>query len=325
MNPVKKDRILGGFLGHALGDALGAPFEFRYSYPLNRYTGKLELPILWKSRFGPIQQSVVGQTTDDSSMAISVLSVLLQDRTWTQDTVIKSYIDWANSGIKFLGRNTRALFYGIKRVSGYYDRLARVDRTSESNGSLMRAYPLLLLFEWLPEDQAWDFIFKDTSLSNPCLPNLEAIRVYLSIFRMIENETSPAQGIPILYNITTSPELKLAIQQAAAGQVRDVKAVGKGWIVHAVYASIQAWMQASNGNSFQNIINWVILLGGDTDTNGAIAGAVAGFYAGEAKMRTDPITAENIRILLTADTNLGSFPLDPKYSPNTGYQLLQTL
>lgn len=68
------DKIKGMIIGCALGDALGAPHEFRHNK--NKYTGKLEFPIELKtgsyykkggrvSKFG-----VVGQFTDDGGSSL---------------------------------------------------------------------------------------------------------------------------------------------------------------------------------------------------------------------------------------------------------------
>lgn len=67
------DKLRGGILGLALGDCLGAPFEFRYSLSLNFYNGRLQYPTKLKSRYGPIQHTVVGQVTDDTTMSIALL------------------------------------------------------------------------------------------------------------------------------------------------------------------------------------------------------------------------------------------------------------
>lgn len=41
-----QDKIAGMLFGIALGDALGAPHEFRQSIPVTQYTGYLEYPPL---------------------------------------------------------------------------------------------------------------------------------------------------------------------------------------------------------------------------------------------------------------------------------------
>nr|QBK91767.1 MAG: ADP-ribosylglycohydrolase [Pithovirus LCPAC304] len=53
--------VLAMFYGGALGDALGIPFEFRYSIPVTKYHGKLEYRPMMKSRFQGTRYGVIGQ------------------------------------------------------------------------------------------------------------------------------------------------------------------------------------------------------------------------------------------------------------------------
>lgn len=311
------DRIRGGFLGLFLGDALGAPYEFRYSYPLSDYNGTLYQPIKWRCRYGPMQYSAVGQVTDDSTMSISLLRTILENGNWNEDAVIQAYINWANSGIKFLGRNTRALFHGIKTITGYRNRYARIDLSNvQSNGSLMRAYPLILLFLKQTPEQAYQSSIADTNLTNPNQVNRDATIIYLTILRYILHGIAVQQAIPEIINLSETQEIRDALIEAVQGKDRDI-IKNKGWVAHPIYLIIQGWIQAEMGKSYREIINWVIRKGGDTDTNGAIVGSVMGTYFGENKLRCDAITNKNIDIVLGANYNEGNFPLSYEYHPGS--------
>jgi len=327
------DKIRGGLLGLALGDALGGPHEFRYSIPVSQYTGRLQYPIGWKARFKSVQYTTVGQVTDDTSMAGALLWSIATNHNWIKDDIIRAYIDWANSeawsipqqqsvSLKFMGRNTRALFKNIKTVQGYYNRYNRMDLSSQSNGSLMRSYPLILLFYYLPETEAYQKAIQDTALTNSNPVNQDATLMYLLAIRKILSGISTSEGIPQLISLAQTDTIKTAIQQAAQNQQRIVT-TQKGWVAHAIYISMQAWLQAEAGRSFSDIMNWVIMQGGDTDTNGAIAGALVGTYLGEEKMKEEPITNDNIRILLEADYSQGELPISLKYHPRTLLQILR--
>lgn len=309
--------IRGGILGMALGDALGAPHEFRYSYPLQQYTGKIYLPIKYRTRYGPYQYSVIGQITDDTSMAMALLTQLLTDKNWIENNIIQAYLGWTNSGISFLGKNTRALLKGVTTIQGYRNRMARIHPDSQSNGSLMRAFPLIILFYFFPEQDAYQKALRDTNLTNPNPVNQDAILIYLTFLRLISQKVSPNQGIPELIRISQTEPIRMALTQASLGQPRNVHE-NKGWIVHPIYLLAQGWLQIAQSGSFSKVINWVILQGGDTDTNGAIVGSMLGYYLGEDKMKSEPITSENIQIILSADISKGDLPINPSYSPIVG-------
>ena len=309
------DKLRGGFIGLALGDALGGPYELRNSFPLNQYNGTIYQPVKWKARYGPILSANLGSVTDDTSMTIALLWSILKNVGWVEDEVIIAYENWSNSGIKFLGKNIRALFHGVKTVNGYRSRRAKLDLSKmESNGSLMRAFPLILLFQYLPEDQAYLTALKDTNLTNPTEVNRDATLIYLTILRFVLQEISPQEGVPQLLTLVQTDTIRKAITEAAQGLNRDIT-INKGWVAHAIYCSVQGWIQIATGKTFAEVINWVILKGGDCDTTACIAGSVIGLFLGFEKMLQEPITASNIDIILNAKTTQGDLCIDALYHP----------
>lgn len=67
-----QDRVAGMLMGVALGDALGAPHEFKNSLSLNKYTGILEHASKITSRWQGVRSMVVGQVTDDTEMTLTL-------------------------------------------------------------------------------------------------------------------------------------------------------------------------------------------------------------------------------------------------------------
>jgi len=63
------------------------------------------------------------------------------------------------------------------------------------------------------------------------------------------------------------------------------------------------------------MIDTIIRMGGDTDTNAAIAGAVIGSHYGFDKMMSEPITKENYDIIISMDPSEGDCPVDDRYMP----------
>lgn len=185
-------RLRGMLHGVALGDALGAPWEFLtrdngagFAPPVDHFpepdAGATLLPCKWGPYHG---HGAVGQVTDDTEMTIALADALVAGpvHNWA-DRAVENYILWANSGGRMIGRNTGALFRGIKaatparRRATYQKRWQRRAGTpdlavrSQSNGCLMRAAPLAVLAD--PAE-----CLRDCGLTNPHPVCFEACRFY---------------------------------------------------------------------------------------------------------------------------------------------------
>lgn len=326
-----KDRLQGAFCGLFLGDSLGAPFEFRYSLPVTLYTGKLEFPSKIHFSFQPVRYLVPGQVTDDSCFSITLFKSLYSNKTYDRDHVLKAYLHLCNDGgLKLLGRNTRDLFKGVTTIKGYEGRRAKIDNSSQSNGSLMRIMPIITLFTTHTKQQVIEFAQQDTNLTNPNEVNREATYIYIDLFHNIGNNEIGQTNFTTLYQTywqkCTSRENRDAIQDAvndaAVNTLRRQISVNKGWVCHALYCALFGLLLAEKGYNFEQILEIIIKGGGDTDTNAAITAALNGFYFGYNRLVQSPLTYENLNKILHADWSKGDFPLDDNYHPKTTLPLL---
>lgn len=123
------DRVKGMFVAVLLGDALGAPHELKSNIN-NVYTGKLEVRSRRYNRYEPDPSKretfgPVGAITDDSEivsaiadtsalarMTLTLLSSIVRNNGFNRGDVLNSYLTWAASGCKCLGKNTRAILGG---------------------------------------------------------------------------------------------------------------------------------------------------------------------------------------------------------------------
>lgn len=302
-----RDRVRGMLFGVALGDALGAPHEFRHQVPLDRYTGRVEHPLTLTSRYKGRFTGVVGQVTDDTEMMIALAMNIRPYR-----SAVMSYLEWANSGCPFMGRNTRALFQGVKTLPGYQARMRSImarpaDEWTQSNGCLMRAAPLATM----PDDRWREAALADCRLSNPHPVCVNSVIVYLTAARALLSGAS-AEEASATALLAAEGAVAGAVRAGCAPQLRDIGGDTKGWVVHALYCAFYA-LNLPMG-SFQDRIDAVIRLGGDTDTNAAIAGALLGAQVGEDAMRREDRTGPNLATVLAADNTLGNLPRPPAYS-----------
>jgi len=296
------DRVKGGIIALALGDALGLPHEFSYSKEI--YTGKLEYRFEMRRKYGLASIKMgLGQYSDDTEMSLALIRCLIENKGWKQEKVALAYMTWANSTIN-IGRNTRELFKGVKTFNGYNSRYEKkfqmkvgqfphnsLGENNQSNGSLMRCFGLACL---------WDenIAQKDCSLTNPSSISININLIYTNMIRMALVGDNPSN----IWNYAKTYTSKEIITEIENQYSRNL-AKSKGWVVNSFYCALYSlYMLVKNPNlTFSEIMQWVIgnNPGSDTDTNASITGALIGSIFGYEKLTLDLITKNNIIILLS--------------------------
>ena len=333
-----ENKILGMLIGAGLGDALGVPHEFprMAKFP---YTGKLEHSLPLKQPFQPIIKIGVGMISDDTAMMLTLARSIVEKGGYDTNHVLSGYIKWANSGNPMMGKNTRELFKCsakgvVIKNETYVKRFIKLNQcdpfqpyqvyqsqseTKQSNGSLMRSMPLACIGKELDMEA----IGQDVWLSNPSRINYWVEYIYLMAVKMalkgysVEaiwshlitiQQDAPPQVKQVFTNIISNQEM--AIEFNSEG----VKV--KGWSVTAFYTTILALYHRLNNPklNYQDLIGMVISLGGDTDTNGCIAGGLIGALDGYELLESNKITSDNIKIMLSADLNgTSDLQIRPEY------------
>jgi ADP-ribosylglycohydrolase len=219
---------------------------------------------------------------------------------YVRSNAIMMYMEWANSKPFGMGKNTRNLFVGIKTLRGYTGRVAKLDaENAQSNGCLMRAWPLAFV-----EDKNFDPA-DDASITNPNEICCAAVRCYVLLLRSIVYETKLILPVDL-------PEcVQQAIDDGLNDRERNISGENRGWVAHALYC---AFLASHKYGSYMEGIDSIIRLGGDTDTNGAIAGAILGarfpLFARDEE-RAKKLVAQ----MLAVDTNTGGAPRPMLYHP----------
>lgn len=318
---ISLDKVQGMFMGAFLGDSLGAPHEFKCNAKV-QYTGILEHRAFMTSQFQGKRELEVGQGTDDTELTLTLLRSLIADNGYNRENTITEYLEWANSGVWMMGKNTRALLKvgNLKNpMKGYQNRINKIlalpeDQRTQSNGALMRCSSLALL---------WDNIcvIEDNDITNPNPICRDCNLVYINSLRLA------LQGVDIMTILETAKimaqtaEVKLVLEQIETRECRDITA-GKGWCLHGLYCT---FMIITSFDNYSEAMNWVITSqkGSDTDTNACIAGAMLGAIIGLDQMKTEPNTSRNIDILLNTNIDLGPTPRPAKYSTRDFYELME--
>ena len=319
------DKINGIIYGHALGDALGSPVEF---FPFAHYTGSLDSPIIRYNRNYGKQISAIGQISDDTELALILFNTIKNG--YTKEKAVINYMLWANNKYEnckgnapFIGTNTRKLFIAPKptyklylnRFNKYYPNDI-IKENSQSNGALMRAYPLAFV-----EDDS--IIETDVYITNPSKLVYNAVYTYIIAIRMAMQNKSKKTIQQKIKKLIQFEEILTVFDQACKNIFRDVT-VNKGHILNAYYCAFWGLFQFDN---YKDAIDAIICLGpiqgepakiaiknkwkkneiivGDTDTNASIAGALLGAFYGYQKITENEITKKNMEIIMNCDSTTG--------------------
>lgn len=304
--------------GAVIGDSVGAQYEFRYNK--NR---EYKFGFFYESRiinqWQGEKKAAKGQWTDDTEMAYSNYAALKEnDFEYNRNSAILKYIEWANSKPFGVGNNTGKLFKGIKTIVGYDKRYEKYMTDSiQSNGSLMRAWPLVMAKN--PERAAeMDAIVTNSSeLNRYC--NILYIRILKSF---MENKFEPS----VVESMKGfNKELDLLVEEAkdyAQNGIIKRKFEDKqdGWVAHAMFFAVYAALvNLPPLKIYNNIISKKI----DPDTTGAIAGAVIGARFRE-KLLNDSSVISVVRQIFQCDTTKGDYPRPNKYHPKIIINTMRT-
>lgn len=226
-NPI--DKVMGLFYCAGIGDALGAPIEFRRVKPKLPFTGTIrEIDVTIQFQYvNKILKK--GSVTDDSEMTFILFRSILENKGYDRDKTVVKYMNWANYS-PFIGKNTRALLKGVKTLRGYNGRVEKMKENnewgkSESNGTLMRCSSLALLNNWKEASNEDCSITNDNNINKECnLVLLSKIRYFL--FGKEEEI------------IIKTPEVLKVLKSIENNEVWDVSGKQKGWCCHALHVAL---------------------------------------------------------------------------------------
>lgn len=281
LTEAQLDRAIGAILGSAVGDALGAPFEFKP--PVSEQTA---IEMSGGGAFG----WEPGEWTDDTSMQIPILQALARGKNLslesTLDGIVSEWQAWSKSAPD-VGIQTRAVLKSLDQPTASAARrsAAEVHKTrgrSGGNGSLMRTAPVALATINSPEQTAAharalsDLTHFDQDAGDACVIWSETIRMAIL--------TGSAQ-IREAVSLIPGERQPLWLERIDDAERHEPSAFeNNGWVVSAFQA---AWSAVYRADSLRGGLERAVRAGFDTDTVAAIAGGVLG-----AKFGAKAIPAE---------------------------------
>jgi len=257
-------------IGAAVGDALGAPFEFKLAGQYSSVFPKVILGGIGEMVGGGSFNWREGQFTDDTQMALSLALSILDKGDFDLDHVWTYWRSWAKTA-QDIGNTTRHSLSFLNRRDVKHPN----PETTAANGALMRAFPLALLDK--PRVEICEIVLAQGQLTHP--HPAASWGAWLGVSMMISalecddpfetlNEELKAlpDDVASRFRETLTPDW-----QPTKGRINN----GSVWgcLADAVWA-------VRNSTTFEETVTRAIDLGDDTDTVACVAGAIAGAIYG---------------------------------------------
>ena len=270
---VQLDRAIGAVVASAVGDALGAGYEFA------------KPPLAGDVRMlpGTLTGAPAGHWTDDTAMALGILVAAAEQGTLDNETALArvgdEFLRWFNSSPRDVGMHTAHV---LQRAStgGQLPAVARAVQEdypdAAGNGALMRTGPVALAALG-DDDQIARTARSVAALTHPHDDSVNACVLW-----------SVAIGQSILRGTLVSPRVALhhlpeerrgrwaqLIDEAEASEPSAF--TPNGWVVTAFQAAWSSLVHTTEEyRPLEAALRVAVSIGDDTDTVAAIAGALGG-------------------------------------------------
>lgn len=266
---VSSDKGEGVLLGLACGDALGEPVE---GWSADRIAAE----------HGTLSGFVAGRVppgglTDDTEQALRVARSLVERNGFDPDDVSRRFVEWFEGGAVGIGGLTRRVLTRI--IDGdHWERASRdvweasPEGRNAGNGSVMRCAPVAVAYAHAPDELAAvsrtssRLTHYDPRCVHGCAVLNRTIAGYL------RDDPEPLDAALSALPDDAPDELVTALEPVP-GDIDPDALSPTGYVVDTLQAALY---HALNATSAETAVVDAVNIGGDTDTIGAVTGAVAG-------------------------------------------------
>src|SRR5688572_21596334 len=192
----RSHRVAGALVGSAVGDALGAPFEFG---PARQFSARFPSPARGARTEmcgGGSLGWEPGEFTDDTQMALLLASSLVERGGLDEIDIFERFRTWAAAGPPDIGNQTRA----VLRSGRPWD-VAAAEHFARSghaagNGSLMRTTPAAIRFSRDGREATMDAARRISALTHGDPSAGEGCAIFHQLMRVALDGGDPLAAIP---------------------------------------------------------------------------------------------------------------------------------
>lgn len=258
------DKIKGGLLGLAIGDALGCSAEFMTPEQIKHKFGVLD-----EIKGGGPFSFQKGAVTDDTDMTLCIARGILKNRENPISSIGDEFVKWYDTNPKDIGNSTQFSIRYFKHCNDWVN-ASQISheftgRQSAGNGSLMRCLPIALIYK---DEKTIVSLSKEQSrLTHWDELAGEACSIYNRIAFQILNGEDLKEAIK---NIIKGTQFENSINEKPDSKPDGYVVNTMNWIIHLLI----------NTESYEEVIIRAVNMGYDSDTTAAIAGGLAGVHYG---------------------------------------------
>lgn len=297
LHKIMRQKFEGCLLGLVCGDALGAPVEFMTAEQISQ-------------RFGTLKEMVgggwlnikPGEYTDDTDMMLCIAESLAENKDYNPEDIARRFVEWYKSNPKDIGSTTRK---SLARLASGVSWKESGDKNSPANGSVMRCAPIGLFFAFNKPELIRASIETSaiTHAHNEATASCVFVNLMISNLLILDSGKASKYLADFRAFLTMVNELKQGafLDKLTGPDYRPDPSKGL-----AINTTVLAKKSFILSNSFEEAVVTAVNLGGDTDTIGAVTGALAGTHWGSDEIpkrwlqKLNPYSLEKIKEI--ADT-----------------------
>lgn len=278
-----RNRAEGLILGLACGDALGRPVEFNSAGRINREHGQLTEMVS-----GGTHNKPAGTVTDDTELAVCIAQSLVDQGDFLPADIADKFVRWYDSNPFDMGTMTAETLRELKRggkwdVTGRSVWSSRPEGKNAGNGSIMRCAPYALAFtdDYSKLQEVSRTSSKITHADPRCSYGCAILN--LTLAGLLAQESRPLSSALEELPENVPEELLTALQPIQDG-IKPETLQSSGYVIHTLQSGLYHGLTAETPR--EGIVN-SINMGHDTDTVGAVTGAVIGARFGADALPSD--------------------------------------
>jgi len=265
------NRILGSYYGAVIGDQTGQILEF-LSKDRQHYTNVSDM----------LQGMKSGVWSDDTSMMLCTLKTLTKYKYINQKDLLDNFVKWYSTGYLTVNGTFDCGMTVSERLEHYTDTQELISPFStdnkSGNGSLMRISPVTYV-TFKNSEYLKDETISSSITTHSSRKSLDSCVLYTSLISQVIHGTSKEDLVNIFEDV-----LCTEVNDNFSSRYNDVKSNIFGFVIDSLHIALHSFVSTDD---FDTGLLKCINYGGDTDTNAAIYGQLAGAYYGYNSLNKD--------------------------------------